>query len=305
MFEETERYKTLKFYARQIVEGYLTGLHRSPFHGFSVEFAEHRQYNAGESTHNIDWRLFGRTDRLFVKQYAEETNLRCQIVIDHSSSMRFPTERQGNISQPNKLTFSIYASAILIELLVRQRDAFGLSLLSDTIDFNSEIRSSKTHQHYLLKILEAELSDTSATRSTSIAQGLHRLADEIHRRSMVVVFTDALMTKEKHEALFDALRHLRHNKHEVLLFHTLDYPHEMRLDYDNRPTLFIDLESNQRIKVQPHDVASNYQTAMNKELQDLHKHAMQYRIDYQPADVVAGLDRIILPFLLKRNHMQH
>lgn len=304
MFEETERYKTLSFYARQIVEGYITGLHRSPFHGFSVEFAEHRPYNNGESTRNIDWRLYGRTDKLFVKQYSEETNLRCRLVVDHSGSMRFPPEGRGDILHPNKLTFSVYACAILIELLVRQRDAFGLTLLSDTIDLHSEMRSSKVHQRHLLELLERELRDDAPEgRHTSIADSLHQMADEMHRRSMVVLFTDALLRDDDREALFDALRHLRHNKHEVLLFHTLDQQHEVQFDYADRPTLFIDMESGRRLKAQPSEVAEKYRTLMKQQTDDLRRHAMQYHIDYQPVAVEEGINRIILPFLLKRNRM--
>lgn len=304
MFEETERYKSLSFHARQIVEGYITGLHRSPFHGFSVEFAEHRQYNNGESTRNIDWRLYGRTDKLFVKQYAEETNLRCRLVIDHSGSMCFPPEGRGDLSHPNKLTFAVYASAILMELLVRQRDAFGLTLLSNGIDSHSETRSSKIHQQHLLEVLEQELRNELPTQGdTTISESLHRLADEMHWRSMVVLFTDALLRDGEREALFDALRHLRHNKHEVLLFHTLDRRHEADFDYADRPTLFIDLESGRRLKAQPSEVAEQYRSLMQRQLNELRQHAMRYRVDYQPVAVEEGVDRVILPFLLKRNKM--
>lgn len=305
MFEESERYKSLSFHARQIVEGYITGLHRSPFHGFSVEFAEHRQYNTGESTRHIDWRLYGRTDKLFVKQFAEETNLRCRLVIDHSGSMCFPTEGRGDPAHPNKLTFAVYAAAILMELLARQRDAFGLTLLSDGIDSHSEMRSSKMHQRHLLEVLERELRDTPPKAGdTSIAESLHLLADEMHRRSMVVLFTDALLRDGERDAMFDALRHLRHNKHEVLLFHTLDHRHEADFDYADRPTLFIDLESGRRLKAQPSEVAEQYRTLMRRQLDELRKHAMQYRVDYQPVAVEEGLERVILPFLLKRSRMR-
>ena len=228
MFEDLERYKSLDFYARQTVEGFITGLHKSPFHGFSVEFAEHRQYTPGEATRNIDWKLYGRTNKLFVKRFEEETNLRCQLVIDHSSSMLLPTEGQGNLKQPNKLTFSCYATAVLTELLVRQRDAFGLSLISDGIDLQTDCRSSRVFQQYILQLLEAELRNptpadkTGGTRrSTAIAEALHLTAEALHRRSLVVVFTDALVRPEERDPLLDALRHLRHCKHEVLLFHTL------------------------------------------------------------------------------------
>lgn len=304
MFEVLEKYKSLDFFAKQIVEGYITGLHRSPFHGFSVEFAEHRQYHTGESTRNIDWKLYGRTDKLFVKRYEEETNLRCQLVIDHSSSMLYPLQQHGNLQQPNKLTFSVYAAATLIELLVRQRDAFGLSLLSDKIDLQTEIRSNATHQKYLYGLLEQEMTDATAKnlpqRKTSIAESLHLTAEQLHRSSMVVVFTDTMVGQNEWDALFDALRHLRHNKHEVLLFHTLVASHELRFEFDNRPTEFIDLESSRRLKVQPSEVAVQYSSAMKQKTEEIRRRAMQYRIDYVAVDVEKGFEQVMLPFLLKR-----
>jgi uncharacterized protein (DUF58 family) len=224
LFEDLEKYKSLDFYARQIVEGYLTGLHRSPFHGFSVEFAEHRQYTTGESTRNIDWKLYGRTNKLFVKRFEEETNLRCQLVIDHSGSMLFPTERHGNLQNPNKLTFACYATAVLSELLVRQRDAFGLSLISNGIDLQTDCRSNRVHQQYLLSLLEKELlqhtpdkaGDKTQLKDTQISEALHLIAEQLHKRSLVVIFTDALVNDsalstgvinimKKRNAIFDKL----------------------------------------------------------------------------------------------------
>ena len=157
MIFELEKYKSLDFFARQIVEGFLIGLHRSPFHGFSVEFAEHRQYTVGESTRNIDWKLYGRTNKLFLKRFEEETNLRCQLVVDHSGSMLLPIEHHGDLQHPNKLTFACYAAAVLSELLLKQRDAFGLTLLGDGIDLQTDVHSSRAHQKHLLEILEGEL----------------------------------------------------------------------------------------------------------------------------------------------------
>ena len=312
MFEDLERYKSLDFYARQTVEGFIAGLHRSPFHGFSVEFAEHRQYSQGESTRNIDWKLYGRTDKLFVKRYEEETNLRCQLVVDHSSSMLLPTEGQGDLRHPNKLTFACYAAAVLTELLVRQHDAFGLSLLSEGIDLQTDCRSSRAFQQYVLQILESELrckpslreKDTTKTglnRGTQITEALHLTAERLHRRSMVVIFTDALVKPSDRDPLMDALRHLRHCKHEVLLFHTLHLGQEVEFDFDNRPTEFIDLESGKRLKVQPAEVMEKYREQMRRQTAELKKHTIQYRIDYQLVDVGLGMDQVLVPYLLKRS----
>ncbi|MBQ2539200.1 MAG: DUF58 domain-containing protein [Bacteroidales bacterium] len=312
MFEDLEKYKSLDFYARQIVEGYLTGLHRSPFHGFSVEFAEHRQYTTGESTRNIDWKLYGRTNKLFVKRFEEETNLRCQLVIDHSGSMLFPTERHGNLQNPNKLTFACYATAVLSELLVRQRDAFGLSLISNGIDLQTDCRSNRVHQQYLLSLLEKELlqhtpdkaGDKTQLKDTQISEALHLIAEQLHKRSLVVIFTDALVKPSDQDPLMDALRHLRHCKHEVILFHTLHLAQEVQFTFPNRPTEFIDLETGRQLKVNPAEVADKYREKMAHQTADIKQHAIRYRIDYQPVDIAQGFDQVMLPYLLKRSRHQ-
>ena len=302
---EISRYKSLDFYARQVVEGFITGRHKSPFHGFSVEFSDYRQYNTGESTRNIDWHLYGRTDKLYVKQFEEETNLRCQLLIDQSSSMLFPLEGQGDINHPNKLTFSVYASAVLIELLHRQRDAFGLTIFSNHIDQHTQCRSNAVHQRYLLDILEKLLqpvdADKRTMRQTSIADAIHQTAEQLHRPSLVVIFTDAFVRDEEREPLFDALRHLRHNKHEVILFHTFDRTHELQLGYDAKPHLFIDLETGRQLRLQPSEIADEYKRKMLRMQTDLQQQAMQYRIEYIPVDTVQGFHQVMLPFLLKRS----
>ncbi|MCR4817312.1 MAG: DUF58 domain-containing protein [Bacteroidales bacterium] len=304
-FQEIEKYKSLDFFARQVVEGFITGLHKSPFHGFSVEFAEHRLYNNGESTKNIDWKLYGRTDKLFVKRFEEETNLRCLMLIDQSSSMYFPLERHGNFSQPNKITFSVYAAALVTELLVRQRDAFGLSLFSDKVDLQTEIRSSTTHQRYIFSLLEKILSPVDADsiqhRGSAVAETLHLMAEKTHRRSLVVIFTDAFVGDNNEEPLFDALRHLRHCKHEVLLFHTLDYDKELELNFGNKPYYFIDMETDKRVKLFPHEIAERYRDEMTRQTESVRRHAMQYNIDYVPVDINRGFEQIMLPFVLKRS----
>jgi uncharacterized protein (DUF58 family) len=346
---QISRYKSLDFFARQVVEGFITGRHKSPFHGFSVEFSDYRQYNSGESTKNIDWHLYGRTDRLYVKQFEEETNLRCQLVIDQSGSMLFPTECHGDIDHPNKLTFAVYAAAVLIELLHRQRDAFGLTLFGQgnsslpdrkgtalstaeiksnqaknetinqsSIDVQTPCRSSSVHKQYLLEELDKLLQPHDPSKFSilnsqfSIPQALHLTAEQLHKRSLVVLFTDAFTHSENssnqairqssdQEELFDALRHLRHNKHEVIIFHTYDMAHEVNLDYDARPHLFIDLESGEKLRLQPEEVAADYRRQMTEMFATLRQRAMQYRIDYVPVDIAQGFHQILLPFLLKRS----
>ena len=303
---QISRYRSLDFFARQVVEGFITGRHKSPFHGFSVEFSDYRQYNIGESTRNIDWHLYGRTDKLFVKQFEEETNLRCQVMIDQSSSMLFPVEGHNDIEHPNKITFAAYASAVLFELLHRQRDAFGLTLFSQQIDQQTACRSNSVHQRYLLGMLDEILTENSKfqiqnSKTTSIAPALHLTAEQLHRRSLVVLFTDALVRPDETEGIVDALRHLRHNHHEVILFHTYDREREVNLAYDARPHRFIDLESGREVRLQPAEVADAYRRQMEQQFDELQHRAMQYRIDYIPVDVAQGFNQIILPFLLKRS----
>ena len=303
--EQIARYKSLDFFARQTVEGFIAGRHSSPFHGFSAEFSDHRQYNTGESTRNIDWRLYARTDKLFVKQFQEETNLRCQLLIDHSSSMLFPMERQGDFDHPNKLTFSILAAAVLVELLHRQRDAFGLSLLSAGIEQYIPARSNEAHRQHIFGVLDKLLGDSvteSLSYPTDLPEALHLTAEQLHRRSLVILFTDALVSP--FEPFLDALRHLRHNKHEVILFHTLHHDRELSLDYEARPYRFIDLETGKQLKLNPAEIADTYSRQMHERQAALQQHALSYRIDYQPVDVALGFHQVILPFLLKRSkHM--
>lgn len=304
MIAGIEKYKSIDFFARQVVEGFITGLHRSPFHGFSVEFSEHRPYNAGESTHDIDWKLYGRTDKFFIKRFEEETNLRCQIMIDHSGSMRFPTEHHDNLECPNKLTFSLYAAAILVEILSRQRDAYGLTLFSDKIDLQTDMRSNTTHKRYIHQLLEQELQqkfvENISPHQTSIAESLHLTAERLHRRSLVVIFTDAFVNQQEQDQLMDALRHLKHCKHEVILFHTFETPHEISFAYNNSPTEFIDLESGEKLKVMPNEINGNYQQEMQRKIAEIRKNAIQYHIDYEPVCIEKGFENIMRPFLTKR-----
>ncbi|MBQ0015846.1 MAG: DUF58 domain-containing protein, partial [Bacteroidales bacterium] len=243
---------------------------------------------------------------LFVKQYEEETNLRCQLVIDQSGSMLFPIEGTGNLRHPNKLTFAVYASALLVELLSKGRDAFGLTLLSDGVDFSSQVRSSGTHKHYVLQKLQAALDAAATVKpgqhrgTTNIAESLHQIAEQMHRRSLIVIFTDAFVDEQQTAQLIDALRHLRHNRHEVLLFHTYDAAKELALDYGNQPTEFIDLETGIRLRLQPDQLAQSYQKEMERRTSYIKQRAIQYRVDYQPVDVSLGFEPVMLPFLIKR-----
>jgi uncharacterized protein (DUF58 family) len=300
-----QQFGSLEFIARQVVEGFITGLHKSPFHGFSVEFAEHRLYNAGESTKHIDWKLYGRTDKLFVKRYEEETNLRCQIIIDNSSSMFFPVKDNLSIDNPNKITFSIYAAAAIIGMLKKQRDAVGLSLFSDKVELHTNARSTTAHQKYLYSQLENLLKpiETEVHKKTFAADSLHEISDNIHKRSLVIIFSDMFESMASADEVFSALQHLRHNKHEVILFHVVDHAKEVDFDFDNRPYKFIDMESGRELKVNPLEVKDQYISQLRSFKNELKLRCGQYRIDFVEADINKGFKQILLPYLLKREKL--
>lgn len=294
----------LELLARQVVEGFIIGLHKSPFHGFSVEFAEHRIYNPGESTRNIDWKVFGRTDRLFSKRYEEETNLRCQIVIDSSSSMYFPEVNATSEASMNKLRFSALAGASLMNLLMRQRDAFGLSLFDEEVRTHTHVKSSTKHYRLMLTHLHQLLDNPQLNQGTNAAQALHQIADSIHRRSLVIIFSDMFESGEDVDQLFAALQHLKYNKHEVVLFHTVDKRQEIDFDFENRPYEFVDLESGESVKVQPSQVKDYYRKQVNSFLDDLKMRCLQYRIDFVEADINQGFKPILQQYLVKRSKMR-
>ncbi|MCX6281572.1 MAG: DUF58 domain-containing protein [Bacteroidetes bacterium] len=300
-----EQYSSLEFLARQVVEGFITGLHKSPFHGFSVEFAEHRLYNTGESIRNIDWKLFGRSDRLYVKRYEEETNLRCQVFIDTSSSMYYPVIKNPDIRTPNKITFAIHLTAALLFLLKKQRDASGLSFFSDAIELHTQCKSSSVHYKYLYQELENLLHPISpeTRKKTGLARVIHELAERIHRRSLVLIFSDMFENSSETEELFSALQHLRHNKHEVVLFHVVDKRKEMAFDFENRPYKFVDIESGQEIKLFPEEVRQKYLSSIETFKKDLILRCGQYNIDLVEADINASFHQVLLPYLVKRSRM--
>jgi len=303
--DRIQEFGHLELIARQVVEGFITGLHKSPFHGFSVEFAEHRLYNTGESIKHIDWKLYGRTDKLFVKRYEEETNLRCQLVIDNSSSMYFPVKEKLSVDNPNKITFSIYCAAALMHLLRKQRDAVGLSIFADDIELHTQAKSSTVHHKYLYTELEKLLSpiSTETHRKTSATDALHQIAENIHKRSLVIIFSDMFENSDKSDELFSALQHLKHSKHEVILFHVVDKQKELDFDYDNRPYKFIDMESGEQIKLTPHEVKEAYKKAIHNYKKELELRCAQYRIDFVEADINKAFKEILYPYLVKRQKM--
>lgn len=303
--QEIQQFSHLELLARQVVEGFITGLHKSPFHGFSVEFAEHRLYNSGEPTKHIDWKLYGRTDRMFVKRYEEETNLRCQIVIDHSSSMYYPAPDQLKAGQDSKITFAVKCAAAMIELLKTQRDAVGLSVFSDKTELHTAAKSGSVHHKMLYHELEKLLQIPTAEQrhTTQAVQALHEVADKTHRRSLIVIFSDMFDSGTESDELFSALQHLRHNKHEVVLFHVTDRQSEIEFDFDNKPYTFVDVETGEEVKAHPAEVREVYLKSIRKFSNELKLRCAQFRIDYIEADVRAGFHQVLMPYLVKRSKM--
>lgn len=287
----------LELLARKAVEGFITGYHRSPFHGFSVEFAEHRPYNSGESTRNIDWRLYGRTDKLFVKRYEEETNLRCQIVIDTSSSMQVESEGMS------KLQYAVWASAVFLEILKKQRDASGLAFFDDHIHDLTKIASSSRHYRELIYKLEPYLKYSNAQRDTRIADVLHQIANQLHKRSMVVIFTDFFEHDRDVDGLFDAINHLKHQHHEVIVFHTTHQPSEVDFEFPSVPLQFEDPETGESIRVQPSDVKEEYIKRITTYNQEIKLKMSQYKVDFVLADTSKDVAHALIPFLVKRRKM--
>lgn len=289
----------LELIARQVVEGFIIGLHKSPFHGFSVEFAEHRLYNPGDPPRHIDWRVYGRTDKLFVKRFEEETNLRCCVVLDTSSSMQFPKEND----RLSKLQYSCVAAASLLQLLRRQLDASALALFSESLYYLSECRSAHSHYRLLTSELERLLQYESPNRPTRAAEALHQIAEQMHKRSLIVVFSDMMDDADRLDELFSALQHLRYNKHEVILFHIADGRRELAFDFENRPYEFVDLESGERVKLQPAQIREQYLARMQAFQKEIGDRCHQYRIDRVPVDLSQPVEQVLYSFLLKRNKM--
>lgn len=288
-----------EFLAKKAVEGFITGLHKSPYHGFSVEFSEHKQYNTGDSSRFIDWKVFGKTDKLYVKKFEEETNLRCRILVDISSSMYYPVANNG------KIAFSAMASASLAYLLQKQRDAVGVSFFDSKIGFQSQIKSTGAHIRMLFSELEKISSQKEQSRDklSHVADALHSIAETIHKRSLVVIFSDMMDNSTQQDHLFNALQHLKHNKNEILIFHVFDKNTELDFDFGNRPTEFIDLETGEKLKLEPDDIRDSFKQKAIERAQEVKLRCAQFKIDYVRADINEGVEKVLEAYLVKRSKM--
>src|SRR5690606_9873081 len=270
-------FQNLELLAAQVVEGFISGIHKSPFHGFSAEFAEHKIYNNGESTKHIDWKLFAKTDKLYTKRYEEETNLRCHLIVDNSSSMHYPKLKQFNINSLNKIGFAVLASAAIMNLMKRQRDAVGLSIYSEEYEFYASEKGSERHHQTLLQKLNAALLSAKEKSATETYAHLHLIAEKLKRRSLVFLFTDMLQSDVEAEKLFEALQHLKYNKHEVILFHTFDKKHEVNFDFTNRPKRFVDVETGEHINLYADNIKQQYEDDVQEYFHELQMRCAQYR----------------------------
>lgn len=294
-------FKHLELLANQVVEGFISGMHKSPFHGFSAEFAEHKTYNVGESTKHIDWKLFAKTDRLYTKRFEEETNLRCHLIIDNSSSMHFPKLSGNESFYESKIGFSVLASAVLMNLLKKQRDAVGLSIYSDKYEFYSPEKGSDRHHRMLLNQLENLLENPKDVKNTDTITFLHQIAEKVHRRSMIVLFTD-MFQEGNQEALFNALQHLKHNKHKVVVFHVIDEKRELNFDFDNTPRKFIDVESGEVINLFAENVKEEYEKRVSEYFKKLSLTCAQNKIKYVPVNVGANFEKILTTYLVEKQN---
>ena len=297
---EITGFKNLELLATQVVEGFISGLHKSPFHGFSSEFAEHKVYNSGESTKHIDWKLYARTDKLFTKRYEEETNLRCHLIVDNSTSMHYPEMKSFSIDSLNKIAFSALASAAVMNLLKRQRDAVGISIYSNKYEFYAPEKGSERHHQMILDKLNEAVITKSKYKKTQTYQFLHLIAEKMKRRSLVFLFSDMFQDDLEEEKLFEALQHLKYNKHEVILFHTIDKNKELSFDYDNKPRKFVDIETGEFLNVYPDSIKENYEKAVVSYFKELKLKCAQYRIKYVEADINAGFSKILTTYLIER-----
>ena len=294
--------ENLELLASQVVEGFITGLHKSPFHGFSVEFSEHKLYNKGESTRHIDWKLFAKTEKLYTKKYEEETNLRCHIIIDNSASMHYPIVKEQQLDQLNKIGFSAVAAACLTEVLRKQRDAVGLSIYADSYQYYAPEKGSNRHRKMLLEQLELLLK-TRSKASTKTFVYLHEIAKKIHRRSLIFLFTDMFQSNTHQKELFEALRHLKYNKHEVVLFHTFDGNTEFNFDFDNSPKKFIDVETGETVNLYAENIREQYTDLVNLYFKELKNKCLQYKITYVPVDIQEGFHQVLTSYFLSRQKM--
>ncbi len=293
--EVISKLANMELRARLVVEGFITGLHKSPYHGFSVEFAEHRQYMPGDEIRRIDWKVYGKTDRYYIKQYEEETNLKSHIILDSSASMSFASEiAAGKEKRITKFAYASFVAAALSYLMMQQRDAVGLYLYDAEIRTSIPPRATKAHLHRIL----AELERTSPSNATHSALSLNRLADRISRRGLIIVLSDLF---DNPDEIITALKHFRHDGHEVIVMHVLD-PLEQSFAFGN-DAIFKDVETGDMITTQPYHIQREYQKTMRTFIERYKKECRENLIDYVLLDTATSFDVALFNYLNKRKRI--
>ena len=273
--------------ARLVVEGFISGMHRSPFHGFSVEFAEHRPYMPGDPLKNIDWKVWARSDRYLVKQYTEETNLRCHLLLDLSGSMAFRSPRAAM----SKIEYAKSISAALAYLMIHQQDAVGALLFAEHPVSYVPARAVRSHLDVLFKTFAAH----EPRGKTRLGPALHELAERIKRRGLVILCSDLM---DRPEDVLSGLQHFRHRNHEVVVLHILD-PDEIEFPYTDTAT-FVDMESEERLTTEPWEIARRYREKLDAWTDFYRRNCRERLIDYVQIDTRTPFDRALLAYLEKR-----
>jgi uncharacterized protein (DUF58 family) len=287
--QSLSKLKGLDLVAKLVVEGFLTGLHKSPYHGFSVEFAEHRQYMPGDPLKHVDWKLFGKSDRFYVKIFEEETNLRAHVLMDVSASMGYASEKRVT-----KYQYASFLAAGLAYLLVMQNDAVGLLTFRDEVVRMIPPRSSQGH----LKVLLQELENTKPAAATATGKCLESLAERVKRRGLILLLTDLM---DEPASVMRALKHFRHRQHEVVVFHILD-PWEIEFPFRSESG-FVDLETGQELLTQPWEIAEEYRKRVKDWTQAYQRLCLENRIEYVQLATDTPFDRALLRYLEKRRRL--
>lgn len=299
--ELLSRLGPLELKAREIVEGFIAGLHKSPFYGFSVEFAEHRTYYPGDEIRHIDWKVYGKSERFYIKQYEEETNLRCHLILDISSSMRFK-----HFAPHTKLSYGVHFGAAMLYLMHQQRDACGLITFDEIIRQFIPAKSSYSHLRHIYQQLESVLKESEESnfkRKTASSQLIHEIAERLHRRSLVILVTDLFENVEQHDALLSSLKHLKHKKHEVILFHVLEKRSERDLDFPDQRYVFEDLETGASLDLIPAQIRGDYKEKMAEYTARFKRVCRESKIDYEQIDSESNFDLGLLAYLNKRKKL--
>lgn len=292
----------LELRARKIVEGFISGLHKSPYYGFSVEFAEHRPYNPGDDLKHVDWKVYAKTERFYVKQYEEETNLRCYLLLDTSSSMYYKY-----FAEWTKLRYGINFGAALIYLMHRQRDACGIIPFSDKIEAFIPAKSSYTHLRLLFgeleKRLEEEKKQAKQKKGTATAEVIHEVAERLNHRSLVVIITDLFEHPDEHDNLISSLKHLRHRNHEVILFNVMERKSERELDFPDRRFVMEDMETGSQMEILPAQVREDYKKKVAEYTHRFKMACSEFQIDFEELDTQEAFDLALLAYLNKRKNL--